>query len=223
VNSICRWCTPESCATSQPVNDPASFICSRIGSDARDGSSTEAGAGCSEAGTPPPRQIINGSEQPRTPLITRDDIGVTGRTIVSIFRPKTPGIEALWPGVENCDAIVDLMHTEFSGVLDAGLIAEPPPFSECNREVRDRMRQERCWILRNLEAGRKELLGIRVDVKDDSTEIRTRNGFHQFSSSNREGIAYAKIYAYVALPVWIALGVSGTGVASDLGDGIVGD
>ncbi len=70
---------------------------------------------------------------------------------------------------------------------------------------------------------KKELLGIRVAVNDEGTEIRTRNGFRQFSSSGREGIAYAKIYAYVALLVWIALGASGTGVASDLGDGIVGD
>lgn len=90
-----------------------------------------------------PRQIINGSEPPRTPLIIHDDNGVTGRPVVSIFRPKDPGIEALWPSVDTSDGIFDFMHTEFKGALDARLIAEPGPFDEFSRGQLDRMGEER--------------------------------------------------------------------------------
>lgn len=168
-------------------------------------------------------QMIGGAEQSRVPLITRDDRDAPiGRAIVSIFRPKDSGVASVWPTVDSSDGINDFMHQEFRGAIEAGLIGEPPPLSEMPKGEAEALSEEERWALRNLEAGRKEILAVTVAVRDDGTELRTRNGFRQFLASGRKDIAYSKIYAYVAFLIWIALGASGGGV-SDFGEGIVGD
>ncbi len=168
-------------------------------------------------------QVIEGSEQTRVPLITRDDREAPlGRAIVSIFRPKDSGVSAVWPTVDSSDGINDFMHQEFRGAIEAGLIGEPPPISEMPREEAEAVSEEMRWVLRNLEAGRKEILAVTVAVREDGSELRTRNGFRQFLARGRKDIAYSKIYAYVAFLIWIALGASGGG-EGDFGEGIVGD
>jgi hypothetical protein len=168
-------------------------------------------------------QLIDGVEAARVPLITRDDREApVGRAIVSIFKPKDSGISALWPTVETSDGINDFMHKEFSGALEAGLIAEPPPLGEIPKEIAAGFSEEARWAAKILDAGRKELLSIGVASNEEGIELRTKNGFRQFIARGRKDIAYSKIYAYVAFLVWLALGSAGGG-ASEMGDGLVGD
>lgn len=168
-------------------------------------------------------QLIDGAEVSRVPLITRDDREApVGRAIVSIFKPKDSGISALWPTVDTSDGINDFMHKEFSGALEAGLIAEPPPLGEIPKEIAASLPDEAKWAARILDSGRKELLSIGVSAHEDGTEIRTKNGFRQFIARGRKDIAYAKIYAYVAFLSYLALGSAGGG-GGEMGEGVVGD
>lgn len=153
------------------------------------------------------RQLIEGVECDRVPLVTRDDVGVVeGRFILTLVSRRDPGIQALWPSLLGDDVLKSQLHTEMYQALHAGLLTLPPKQDDVPRARREAWPDEKRWALSNLEAGVKQLGRVTVITNHDGTQVTTKNGVRKFATTGRDDIAMALIYAYIAFLVWLRMG-----------------
>lgn len=153
-----------------------------------------------------PRQLIEGVETECVPIVTRDDVAtVVSRPILSMFRPKDPGISAVWPDVGSSDVLLDYAHSEFKSAVDNAWVAWPRPYDEWRRDEVHGWPEEQQWALRILDMARKELIAVKVVTREDGTVAYTKNNARQFVATGRKDVAYTHVYAWVAFLVWLKL------------------
>lgn len=151
-----------------------------------------------------PRQLIDNQEVMRMPIVTRDDSTVVeGRFILTMFRPKDPGIERVWKDCTSSDLLNDFAHAGFKQAMDGRHVTWPRPAKEWIREDVHGWGEEMHWCLKNLDAMRRELVKVTVVTDADGRVQFTRNNARQFVARGRKDIAYAGLYCYVAFRVWL--------------------
>lgn len=150
------------------------------------------------------RQLVEGQEVLRTPIVTEDETRVVvGFFKLVLFKRGDPGIDRVWAGLAGDDVLVDMAHAEFREAIDAGLVAFPAPPEEWDRQSMALWPEEKVWALRNLAAVVSQLQAVVVATRDDGSYLFTRRNARQFSSRKKKDLAYAALYAYVAFLCWL--------------------
>lgn len=153
------------------------------------------------------RQIVGGAEVTRIPIVTRDSTDVVqGQFILTMYQRAAAGIDQTWTGLQGDDVLKDYTHAAFKQALDGGLPAFPKPLEEWTKEEFRGLGPEQVWTLKNLDAGRAQLLKIVQLTNPDGAPMFTTRNARQFKSSGRDDIAMAIIYAYLAFVVWLRMG-----------------
>lgn len=169
-----------------------------------------------------PQQLINGVPTECKPICDQVDGPrrvVFGDFILHIFKRGDPGIELVWPDVEDAgksqagdDLLKDSLLASFKGGLDHGEIGFTPKVEELmgDPEWKEKMQawpEERRWALKVLDGGMEQLLNITVAMSEDRTKyLFTKRGARVFSSVGRDDIAYAMMYCYAAFRIWLKAG-----------------
>lgn len=164
-------------------------------------------------------QLINGVKTETKPICDQVDGPrrvVHADFILHLFKRGDPGIETVWPNVEDAskslagdELLKDSMLATFKGALDNGEIGLPPRVGDVMADPRrkEEMRswpEERQWALKVLDAGIEQLLGINVAMREDGTGYLFRKrGARVFTSVGRDDIAYAMMYCYTAFRIWL--------------------
>lgn len=164
-------------------------------------------------------QLINGVKTEVKPICDQVDGPrrvVHADFILHLFKRGDPGIETVWPNVEDAskslagdELLKDSMMATFKGALDNGEIGLTPRMEEfmSDPQRREQMRswpEERQWALKVLDAGLVQLLGITVAMREDGQGyLFTKRGARVFTSVGRDDIAYAMMYCYTAFRIWL--------------------
>lgn len=164
------------------------------------------------------KQLIHGVETECKPICDQVDgprLVVFGDFILHMFKRGDPGIELVWPNLEDAgkslagdELLKDSLFASFKGALDQAEIGCTPRVEDLmgNPEWREKMRswpQEREWALKVLDAGMAQLLTFSVATREDGTQLFTKRGARVFTSAGRDDIALAMMYCYAAFRIWL--------------------
>lgn len=163
-------------------------------------------------------QLINGIKVKCRPIGTLEENSPDGAPLMCLFKRGDPGVEAMWPLLRGDDNLVDSMHVEYQAVLENGRALFPLPFNERPRGSCDEWPDEKQWALKNLDAGREQMVNIQVATRDTGEYLLTRNGAKQFAALGKKDIAYAMIYAYIRFLMWLKLNALELDTESEEGD-----
>jgi hypothetical protein len=152
------------------------------------------------------RQLIDGTETECAPIATLDTTSGNAEPILTIYKRRDPGVEAIWPLLVGDDNLVQAMHVSFQEAVDHTLMGFPMPFNERPRVTTQDWPEEQQWALKNLDAARHQMGDIQVVTRDDGTFELTKNNARKFVASGKKDLAYACIYAWVRFLIWLKMG-----------------
>ncbi len=159
------------------------------------------------------RQTILGQEVKVLPIADLEEGPkrvIHAKFNLTMFRPRDPGIERLWPDTGDMGVLNDNMYASFKVALDSGQVAMPPPVDVWMRNNPDEFMKwpdEKQWAMRNLTLLQKQLVRVEVVTDEDGvTELRTRKGARKFQATGKKDLVSAAMYAWVAFLVWLKMG-----------------
>ena len=169
-----------------------------------------------------PEQIINGALTTVVPICDLEEgplLVPRGRFILHMFKRGDPGVDSVWPdpsgsgkSLAGDELLKDALYSSYKTALENHIPAWPPAVGELlatQREETLRWGRERLWALKNLDAGREQLMKILVETSEKDGEeyqVITQRGARKFHSLGKDDIALAEMYAYGAFRIWLRAG-----------------
>ena len=152
------------------------------------------------------RQRIGGMDRECVPIAAVGDSSVgNAHFILCMFKKEF--LDALWPLMSpGVDGLLTAAHLAFQDMVAHGEILYPKPYNDRPASETAGWPLEKKWALKNLDAGRAQLVNVAVATTDTGEWDLTRNNCFKFAAMGKKDLAYSQLYAFVRALLWLKQG-----------------